>query len=117
MRRSGEYCCGICSVALLRAASADAYGDRDERVSAGVRGVRAHRRDGRWGNYPFYYTLLALSNLDTPEAIAELEYARPACERALRACRGNGTFTVRRRELLTRTLDRDLPGRPTERAG
>jgi len=102
---AGKYCCGQCSAALLRASSSGAYGLREDRVAAGIEAIRKHRRDGRWGIYPFYYTLLALSEIETDEAHQELGYARPACERALKG-RREGRFHERRRALLERVLAR-----------
>ena len=37
----------------------------------------------RWEGFPFYYTLLALSEIDLIEAKNELRFALPACERMI----------------------------------
>jgi len=40
------------------------------------------RRDGkgRWRNFPFYYTLLSLTEIDIPQPVDEMKYAAKACE-------------------------------------
>ncbi|KXK47929.1 MAG: hypothetical protein UZ05_CHB002002177 [Chlorobi bacterium OLB5] len=60
---------------------------------------------GKWGRYPFYYTLLALSEIDEPEALKEINYAMPACERALKRLNNNSKFTKRRRDLLLKIMN------------
>ena len=66
------------------------------------------RRDGngRWRAFPFHYTLLALSDIELPSALAERRYAAPACERCLKRSPGDDTFAQRRRELAERILAR-----------
>jgi hypothetical protein len=71
-----------------------------ERVSA--------RRDGkgRWKGLPFYYALLALSEIDLPAAHRELRYAVPACERVLKRLSGDDAVVRRRRDVVHRALSR-----------
>ncbi|MGD9400332.1 MAG: hypothetical protein PVI10_12190 [Methyloceanibacter sp.] len=66
------------------------------------------RRDGkgRWVGLPFYYTLLALSEIDLPAAQRELCYAMPACERALKRLSGADGVVRRRRNVVHRALSR-----------
>jgi hypothetical protein len=59
---------------------------------------------GRWKRFPFFYTLLALTELDVPEARPELRWAAPAAERSLKALRGTGRFPKRRRAVLEQAL-------------
>ena len=57
----------------------------------GLRVLAGYRTDGRgWRRFPFYYTLLALTEIDLPAARAELRWAAPAAERSLKALRGAG---------------------------
>jgi hypothetical protein len=64
-------------------------------------------RDGehQWRKFPFWYTVLALSEMDTAEARRELRYAAPALERA--ASRGvpSTVYGRRRHVLAVRTLN------------
>lgn len=82
---SGVYCCGTCSVALWRHLIASQEPDDERRLENGL--IELHRyRDGagRWKRFPFYYTLLALSEMNHPAARDEAQYASPVIERALR---------------------------------
>jgi hypothetical protein len=66
------------------------------------------RRDGtgRWKGLPFYYTLLALSEIDLPAARQELGYAVPACERVLKRRSRADSTARRRRGIVHRALSR-----------
>ena len=68
----------------------------------------AQRRDrgGWWAGLPTYYLLLALTEIDRPTARRELEYAQPACVRALQRLSGEGVVVQRRRAILLRALGR-----------
>ena len=82
---SGVYCCATCSVALWRHLGSSGHAEDERRLEHGLVDLK-RRRDGkgRWKQYPFYYTLLALSELDLPAVRQEVEYALPAIERVLR---------------------------------
>jgi len=58
---------------------------------------------GQWRRFPFWYTVLALSEMDVPEASRELKYAAPVLERAA-GSPAHGTYARRRRELAVRAL-------------
>jgi hypothetical protein len=66
------------------------------------------RRDGkgRWKGLPFYYTLLALSEIDLLPARQELHYATPACERVLKRLSGDNPVVRRRRHVVHRALSK-----------
>ena len=104
---SGFYCCGSCSVALWRLLAAGGLGNTEARLAAGMT-ILESRRDGRgrWRGFPFYYTLLALTGIEVPLALAEIQYAAPACERSLRRPPGPGKFAQRRRDVIERILAR-----------
>jgi hypothetical protein len=79
---------------------------QEERLRRGVGLLRAARSEGHWRGCPFWYTTLALSEMDFPESSKELEYARDALARAA-ARRNPKTIHARRRqELARRVLDR-----------
>lgn len=82
---AGVYCCATCSVSLWRHLLASGRVDDSQRLENGL-GALKRSRDGkgRWKRFPFYYTLLALSEIDLPAARAEIRYALPTIERALR---------------------------------
>jgi hypothetical protein len=102
----GKYCCGKCSVGLWRNLLAGGLDRQEERLRKGVGALlRQHRvGEGQWRVFPFWYTVLALSEMDLPEAREELAYAAPVLERtALRARPASG-YGIRRHELAGRAL-------------
>ncbi|HJZ78430.1 MAG TPA: hypothetical protein VKE51_42170, partial [Vicinamibacterales bacterium] len=82
-RNPGLFCCGKCSVGLWRNLLSGGLNRRDERLRRGASHLRSVR-DGEhgWRKFPFWYTVLALSEMDTDEAKAELKYAAPTLELA-----------------------------------
>jgi hypothetical protein len=72
-----------------------------------LRYLKEHR-DGkrRWHRFPFYYTLLALSEMDGEEVALEIEYAAPVLERMLRRRSRGGKYEKRRRAVAERLLAR-----------
>lgn len=103
----GEYCCGKCSVALWRHLAVGGLPDaKPERwLTAGMKALRAARDGtGRWGRYPFFYTLLALSEIDTPGARREMKYAAPTVERTLKRTQPPDRYAERRGVLAERIL-------------
>jgi hypothetical protein len=101
----GMYCCGICSVAMWRHLVVGGLSEPQRRLEAGMKELKAHRDDrGRWRRFPFWYTLLALSEIDLPGARTEMRYVAPHCERYLQRARHNGKYTQRRLLVAERTL-------------
>ena len=81
----GVYCCGTCSVALWRHLHVQREPGDQRRLENGLAELRRHRDgEGRWKRFPFYYTLLALSEMDLPGVRDEIVYAGNVIERALR---------------------------------
>jgi hypothetical protein len=64
-------------------------------------------RDGQgaWRRFPFFYTLLALSELDHPKVRDELRYARGACEQKLTRLKPSNDTALRRIAVMERVLD------------
>jgi hypothetical protein len=79
---------------------------QEERLRKGVgQLLKAHRSgEGKWRVFPFWYTVLALAEMDVPEASAELRHVAPALERAARRAPGAGVFARRRQQLAQRAL-------------
>ncbi len=103
---AGMYCCGTCSVAYWRHLAAGGLGDPERRLAAGMVEMKRRRStDGQWRFFPYYYALLALSEIDLPQATEELRYAAPRAERLLKGIR-DGAYSQRRRDLLGRVLAR-----------
>lgn len=101
---SGE--CRYSTIAFLRYAASGAMKMGKDEIDSIIESLKTHRDGkGRWNGFPFYYTLLTLLELDTPAAGAELEYAKPACERALKLTNATDFFSSRRKAILQRLLE------------
>ncbi len=105
----GHYCCGRCTVAVWRHITVGGLAEaRPERwLSAGMKRLTALRtEDGKWRSFPFYYTLLALTEIHLPSAVREMRHAARVCERLLRRSAGDDVYDRRRHEVLQRVLAR-----------
>jgi len=104
-RNPGLYCCGRCSVGLWRNLLSGGLSRREERLRHGALHLRSVR-DGEhgWRTFPFWYTVLALSEMDMAEAKAELKYAAPALERTATRPAASAVYARRRQELAARAL-------------
>lgn len=104
-RNPGLYCCGKCSVGLWRNLLSGGLDRCDERLRCGALHLRSVRDDEHgWRKFPFWYTVLALSEMDSAEARAELKHAAPALERTAVRPVGSTVYARRRHELAARTL-------------
>lgn len=102
---TGTYCCGICSCAYWRHLAAGGLSRNEERLVAGMKALKAERLDtGRWRRFPFFYTLLALLEIDPALAVQEIQFAVPACERYLHGRTSNAQYAVRRRRLAEKVM-------------
>ena len=101
----GRYCCGKCSVGLWRNLLSGGLDRREERLRRGIAHLRSVRDgQGQWQKFPFWYTVLALSEADLLEARRELKYAAPLLERAVRKAPASTLHARRRQELASRAL-------------
>jgi hypothetical protein len=101
----GLYCCGKCSVGLWRNLLGGGLDRHEERLRRGAFHLRS-MRDGehQWRKFPFWYTVLALSEMDSAEAKTELKHAAPALERAASRAVPSALCARRRHELAVRAL-------------
>ena len=106
-RNPGLYCCGKCTVGLWRNLLAGGLDRGEERLRRGVLHLRSVR-DGKhgWRKFPFWYTVLALSEIDSGAARTELQYAAPALERAASRAVPSAVYARRRHDLAARVLNR-----------
>jgi hypothetical protein len=101
----GRFCCGKCTVGLWRHLLAGGLDRREERLQRGVRHLHSVRDgEGEWRAFPFWYTVLALSELDAPEAKKELRYAAPALQRTALRKPAKSVYAQRRHRLAERAL-------------
>ncbi len=99
----GMYCCGMCSVSYWRHLAVGGLDRQKSRLADGMRALEEHRDGkGRWRRFPFYYTLLALSEIGTPSAIREIRYTRPVLERMLKRTPKDDKYARRRLNIMDR---------------
>lgn len=100
----GVFCCGKCTVGLWRHLAVGGLDRQEERLKKGIQSLQPRRdAEGGWRTFPFWYTVLLLSETDLPGAKAELRYAAPALERAA-ARTAAARYAARRQAIATRAL-------------
>jgi hypothetical protein len=102
----GRYCCGKCTVGFWRNLLSGGLDRQEERLRRGVAEALRSMRvgQGKWRVFPFWYTVLALSEMDLPEARTELEYSVPVLEGAAKRKPSN-VHGQRRHALALRVLE------------
>ena len=101
----GLFCCGKCSVGVWRNLLAGGLDRQQERLQRGASHLRAmHDSEHQWRKFPFWYTVLALSEMDSAEARIELKHAAPALERVAGRAVPSAVYARRRHELAVRAL-------------
>ena len=102
----GRYCCANCTAAYWRNLAAGGLKNQKKRLELGMKFLNKLRDGkGRWRKMPFYYTLLALSEIKSPLAKRELEYAAPGLEKLLKRFKDKDKYEKRRRKLVEKILD------------
>jgi hypothetical protein len=80
---------------------------REERLQRGASHLHSMRDGERgWRKFPFWYTVLALSEMESGEAKTELTYAAPELERAASRAVPSAVYARRRQALAVRALNR-----------
>lgn len=101
----GMYCCGRCSCAYWRNLAAGGLTRAEKRLAQGMKEMKARRLGtGEWRLFPFFYAVLALTEIDLPGARAELRYAAPVLERYLQRPAPDTIISRRRHGVAERAL-------------
>ncbi len=114
---AAEYCamgeCRHSAIGFMRYLTVSKLEDSEQRLENHIQ-VLKKRRDGkgRWNGFPFYYTLLALSEINLPSAIRELQYSIPACKRSLKRTTGTDKFSRRRQAIIQKVLTKNQYQKP-----
>ena len=104
--RSGSYCCYNCTIAFLRTLTVAKPNEWNQILEKGLNGIRkARTADGKWHGFPFYYTLLTLSETDTAAARAELKHASKMAERLIGRYQGDNRTSRFRKLALEAALN------------
>lgn len=103
----GLFCCGKCSVGMWRNLLAGGLDRQEERLQEGASHLRSVRKGAsEWRTFPFWYTVLALSEMNHASAKAELKYAAPELTRVANRPKPSAPYAQRRYELAIRSLNR-----------
>jgi len=101
----GFYCCGTCSPAYWRHVAVAGLDRNEERLAAGMKALKSYRiGNGRWRRFQFFYTLLALSEIDLKSAVDEMRYAAPVLESYVKTTVNKNGFSERRQAISRRVL-------------
>ena len=104
--KTGSYCCYNCTIAFLRTLAITKIDGKDDILRKGLNTIRKARTpNGKWHGYPYYYTLLFLSEIDTPQAKEEKKHAGKTSQRLLRRYQGNDRTSLFRRLALESALN------------
>jgi hypothetical protein len=101
----GMYCCGTCSCAYWRNLAVGGLTRAEARLAQGMKDMKARRLGtGKWRFFPFFYAVLALTEIDLPGARAELQHAAPVLERRVQRAATDSTISRRRHAVAERAL-------------
>ncbi|OHB48847.1 MAG: hypothetical protein A2Y10_06235 [Planctomycetes bacterium GWF2_41_51] len=101
----GFYCCGRCSTVYWRFLAADA--DKNASLlKAAVKILKSYRiGNGKWQRFPYWHTLLALTEIPPQISGEELKYALPLCEKvAARKNTNKDKYISRRLKIAQKAL-------------
>ena len=91
---------------MWRLANIGGLGDCEATLDFMLDALPQHRDGkGAWRRFPFFYTLLALIEMEHPKAQNELEYALPECERKRKRLKPGDDISLRRIAVLDRVLE------------
>lgn len=105
-KHPGVYCCGKCTVAFWRNIAAGGFNEPELRLYDGIQFLHKHRDgNGGWRRFPFHYTLLALSEIESTTAKAEIEYAADAIRAKLSRTPMREVYAQRRHDVMKRAVE------------
>lgn len=102
----GMFCCGKCTAALWRNISAEGVDKNKKALDSGIKYLRSMRDGkGKWRRFPFFYTLLALTDINLPSAKEELKYASELCRKYVSRKDNGDNYVKRKKEIARRVLE------------
>lgn len=102
----GTFCCGKCTAALWRNVSAEGNSKNAKFFDSGIKYLKSFRDGkGKWNRFPFFYTLLALTDINTDSAKEEMKYASNVCEGYLNRKGKDDIYAKRKKEIARRVLE------------
>jgi hypothetical protein len=104
---AGVFCCGKCTVGLWRNILAGGLDRPDDRLRLGLGRLREQRKaNGEWRAFPFWYTVLALTEMTSGAARTELKHAARRIEAEAKRPPKATPYSARRNALARRALER-----------
>jgi hypothetical protein len=104
--KDGSWCCYTCTMSFLKTLAVAKPNKWDNILEKGLNRIRKTRTpNGRWHGFPFYYTLLTLSEMDTSSARAELRHASKVAEKLLKRYHSDDRVSRFRKLALKATLN------------
>ena len=101
----GTYCCGRCSLAFWRHIWVGDFEHKEAHLVKGLQQMKDLRLgDGKWRNFPFFYAIYTLAELELDPAHEELKYARPVMERYIKHARAD-IYAKRKVTIITNILE------------
>ncbi|MBK7142520.1 MAG: hypothetical protein IPH75_10610 [bacterium] len=105
LEKRKKFCCGTCDPALWRHITAGGLKGEEEWLENGMKMLKGFRDGkGRWQRFPYFWTMLALSEMDFPAARQEMRYAASVGERYLARKKPSDPMTRRRVLAIERVL-------------
>lgn len=102
----GTFCCCRCSVSVWRHITAGGLDRGEERLTGGLKKLKQYRKDGRWGAFPFWYTMSALAEMEIPQVKPEIRYVAKLLERSAKRTSSANVYEERRGEVARRCLQK-----------
>lgn len=101
----GFYCCGACTAAYWRNLALGRLARSEARLRSGLAELKRLRDGcGKWRRFPFFYTCLALTEIELDLAKAEMQYASAYWERNLERLSRREDDASRRRTVVGQRL-------------
>jgi hypothetical protein len=99
--------CKILTIAYMRYLATNLEKEAESKLASFLQKLSMHRDGkGQWGSFPYFYTLLMLSESLSPLACAELRYTVGHRKKISQQVLSSGSFASRRQAILIHALGR-----------
>ena len=100
--------CKSLTIAYMRYLSSCNTKDSITRLNSLLSKLPGHRDGkGKWIGFPYFFTLLMLSEVDDPLVSQELHYAAPLCKKHREQLGSVDPISIRRQAIITKALSRN----------
>lgn len=99
--------CKSVTIAFMRFLNSADSEDPATRLNSFLTKLGSYRDGkGKWNGFPYYFTLLMLSEIDEPLAIQELQYAAPSFQKLSNLLTSADPISTRRQAILNQAFSR-----------